>query len=253
MQSANHFTLRIKKVLPADPLLTATVTIAIVFLPAAFIGCGSSPPDDERRALYEDDFWASASEADVNAELERDPDLSATVGELGLSPLHVAASHTKNPAIISLLLDSGADIGIRSGLNNSTPLHMAASFNTEPAVIELLLDRGADIEAVNNRQARPLHVATALNANREVAVLLLSRGADPSASVGDGASALHTAAFNREVGMVVLMLEHGGDVALRSLSGRTALHTAALHNPNPKCIRSSWSMGPTFPPRITKA
>ena len=210
--------------------------IAIVSLAAALTACGSAPPPAtaECGILCEASFWASANEAEVKAQLEKDPDLSAKGGKLGLTPLHMAASHTRNPAVIGLLLDAGADIGSKGDANGATPLHTAVAFNPEPAVAEVLLDRGADVAATNNPGATPLHVATALNPNREVAVLLLDRGADPAALVGGSGSVLHTAAFNPEAGMVALILEYPVDTGLRGQNGRTALHTAALHNPNPE-------------------
>ena len=62
----------------------------------------------------------------------------------GLSPLGWA-SLTGNTAIITLLLDRGADIGAADSAG-STPLHQAAYFGKTPAV-RLLLDRGADPSA----------------------------------------------------------------------------------------------------------
>ena len=159
-------------------------------------GCG---------VLCEDEFWASADAAAVEAELEKNPDLSEKVGELGISALHVAASNTNDPALLALLLDAGADLEIRSVLNDSTPLHMAAGFNRDPAVAEFLLDRGADLEDINNSGATPLHTAIALNPNREVVIRLLSRGADFSARTASGAGVVHTAAFNRDPSMLALI------------------------------------------------
>lgn len=227
-----------KRAFPRCAFVLATA-IAIISLAGASTACDSTPSPEaaECAVLCEASFWASASESEVKTQLENDPELSVKAGELGAAPLHTAASHTDNPAVIALLLDAGADIDIRSDLNNSTPLHMAAAFNAEPAVVELLLDRGAEIEAVNTSGATPLHVATALNRNLDISVLLLRRGANPAAVVGDGATSLHTAAFNPEPALVVLMLEHGGSVASRLNNGRTPLHTAALHNPNPEVHR----------------
>ncbi len=62
----------------------------------------------------------------------------------GLSPLGWA-SLTGNTAMITLLLDRGADIGAADSAG-STPLHQAAYFGKTPAV-RLLLDRGADPSA----------------------------------------------------------------------------------------------------------
>ena len=70
--------------------------------------------------------------------------------------LHWAAKGNKNPAVIAVLLDAGADLKARDtrfGLLRAdpkgwkrglTPLHWAAKDNENPAVITALLDAGAD-------------------------------------------------------------------------------------------------------------
>ena len=55
--------------------------------------------------------------------------------------------NNEEPAVIALLLDSGADIHARDYDTGWTPLHWAARYNGEPSVIALLLDRGADSDA----------------------------------------------------------------------------------------------------------
>ncbi len=148
--STKLFTPRARRSFPGYAFSLAA-GLAVVFLAAALTACGSapSPGTAECGVLCDASFWASATEAEVKAQLERDPDLSAKSGELGLTPLHMAASHTRNPAVIGLLLDAGADIGSTGDANGATPLHTASAFNPEPAVAGILLDRGADIAATN--------------------------------------------------------------------------------------------------------
>ena len=154
--------------------------IAIVSLTGALTACGSDPSPEaaECGVLCEASFWASASEVEVKAQLERGPNLSAKVGELGVTPLHLAASHSRNPVLISLLLDGGADIGIGSDANSATPLHMAAAFNPEPSVTKILINRGADIAATNAAGATPLS-GTALHSNPKSGLLRTRGGPGP--------------------------------------------------------------------------
>ena len=60
-----------------------------------------------------------------------------------MTPLHLAAIGSKTPAVVSLLLDRGANLAARTQFG-MTPLHWAAAESETPAVVSLLLDRGAD-------------------------------------------------------------------------------------------------------------
>jgi len=68
-------------------------------------------------------------------------------------------SRSDVPELVTLLLDSGADIGQR-GFNDYTPLHVAAHHG-DLAVVDLLLARGADPDAVTHIDdpETPLEVA----------------------------------------------------------------------------------------------
>ena len=60
--------------------------------------------------------------------------------------MHSATTMTKNPAIIAVLLDAGADPNSQDTIG-WTPLHKAAISNKNPAVIAAFLDAGADPKA----------------------------------------------------------------------------------------------------------
>ena len=65
-------------------------------------------------------------------------------------PLHQAAGHNNNPAVITALLNAGANPNARDK-SGATPLHWAARFNQQPAVIAALLDAGADTAAQDEK------------------------------------------------------------------------------------------------------
>lgn len=103
----------------------------------------------------------------------------------GRSPKSIKVSNTNQEAVqaahrtlITLLLDSGADINARD-LSGSTALHCAAAYGDEHAV-KLLLDRGADIEAKNDAGKTPLGTGCEYpdtSAAENVAQILLEHGA----------------------------------------------------------------------------
>ena len=96
------------------------------------------------------------------------------------TPLHFAARHNENPAVIETLLKAGADPKARNKRKN-TPLHTAARQNENAAVIETLLKAGADPKARNKWKNTPLHFAARQNENAAVIETLLKAGADPKA------------------------------------------------------------------------
>ena len=85
----------------------------------------------------------------------------------------------ESPAIITALLDAGADPKARD-TTGSTPLHFAA-FQENPALITVLLDAGADPKARDIAGLTPLHAAAMFTYNPAVITVLLDAGADPKA------------------------------------------------------------------------
>ena len=153
-------------------------------------------------------------------------DLNYTV-----TPLHLAA-WSGEPAMVELLLDSGADVDARGGEWNA--LYFALAHNPNPAVAELLLDRGSSLNPTGSATETPLHQAARFNTNPSVVELLLDREEVPvDARSNYGGTPLHqTARHNPNHEVVEMLLERGADVNSGRHSGYTPLHMAA-YNPNP--------------------
>lgn len=58
-------------------------------------------------------FWESATLEDVQVELAKGSDPMKARDKNGGTPLHVAALTTENPAVVTVLLDAGADLKAR--------------------------------------------------------------------------------------------------------------------------------------------
>ena len=163
------------------------------------------------------------------------PDPTGLYSE-GATPLHVAAGWTRDSAVVTLLVDAGADVNALDPYGY-TPLHRAARDNAGPAVITALLEAGADPNrwtagARHEYLARgitPLHEAAA-NENPAIAARLIEAGADVSAYGNGGRTPLHVAAAeNANPAVAAVLLEAGADVHARRAGGRTPLHEAAAH------------------------
>lgn len=112
------------------------------------------------------------------------------VTESGYSILYAACNHNTSIEVVRLLLEKGADPGIKSA-DGVTPLQNAAW--REPAeLLNILLDGGAEIDQIGYGGDTALHWAI-MGDNYEAALLLAKRGADGSIPNLKGTTALKLA------------------------------------------------------------
>lgn len=151
-----------------------------------------------------------------------------------------AAAHGADAALVSLLLDRGADVNQPTG--SGTALHAAAErLNagattadraarelTSVQVAEILLDHGALIDATGDFGATPLHCARSSDLVR----LLLQRGADPNHRDQDGYTPLmrnvkrrFDHGYNTE-GILEMLVAYGADPSIATHHGETPLRLA---------------------------
>ena len=128
-------------------------------------------------------------------------------------------------ALITKLLDEGADINQRSAI--ATPLFFAVQEKQLEAV-KLLLQRGADVEgkSLGGTALQGAARSGSIDFVRE----LLDHGADPKATFKTGVNSLHLAAIGGHLEVVRLLLKHGADVNSVDDFVQPAIHFATLHN-----------------------
>ena len=190
--------------------------------------------------------------ADVNVRLEG---RTWTRPAGGPAPLHVAAQWTRDPAVIPVLVRSGAEVNARDDRNNA-PLHLAIRHNPDPAVAAALLEAGAEVNAWATGffidagwDYTPLHEAV-VHKNPDVTATLLQAGADVHAGVGfhprdrRGMTPIHAAAARADDPVTIsLLVRAGADVNVRTNNGHTPLHEAAATNNNPAVIETMVEAG----------
>ena len=187
----------------------------------------------------------AGADVDAEAQFDRVRNGSGRLESYGVgsTPLHVAAGWTRDPAVIELLVEGGADVNARNW-DDYSPLHYAARDNSDPAIVNALAAAGAEVNAWAtgpvdgwNGSPRwdvtPLHEA-ARNGNLAIATALLDAGARVNAVSAGGRMPLHNAAAeNANPAVIVELVDRGADVSARLPGGRTPLHEAAAKNGNP--------------------
>ena len=181
--------------------------------------------------------------------------------------LHIAAEACDR-TIASALLDAGAALEIRDGMN-STPL-VAAIRNGCTPVAELLVERGADVHADRNTPGSPVILAAArgksrlvdllikagasinqkagelgtpliswavIGGNRQVVRSLLEHGADVNATTNDKSTPLMIAADRGEANIVRFLIAQRAKLNSRNNEGRTALMLASMKGRG-ECVKA---------------
>ena len=141
------------------------------------------------------DIFAAAALGQVDALralLDMDPTMVSLYSPDGWTALHLAA-HFGQTEAARVLIERGASASLRSrnALDNE-PLHAACAGQSPHELVTLLLDSGADVNARQHGGFTPLHEA-AQNGNAALTELLLVRGANATATTDDGKTAAQLA------------------------------------------------------------
>ncbi|KAM6963017.1 CARD- and ANK-domain containing inflammasome adapter protein [Aplochiton taeniatus] len=167
-----------------------------------------------------------------------------------------SAVRKNQDAVISALIDSGADVNVcdkqgytplllaaelghtdafralvskQAPVNSTLPdlssaLHLAVQRGSGP-ITQLLLEKGLDPNTAGPKAHTPLHLAAQHNRSALVE-LLIRAGAQVNGVAQDGLTPLHIASKQGHAEMVTLLLQGHADPGMRDRQGRTALHWA---------------------------
>ncbi len=140
-------------------------------------------------------------------------------------------------AEVRTCLQAGASLEVRNFFGEN-PIHVAAMHSEEPAVIEALVEAGANPNALAAEGTTPLHAAVDLNENLDIITALAQAGADPNRRDHYGWMPLHVAVVNPHdaPGITKALLRIGADPHARGYYGTTVLHRAARYATHPKAV-----------------
>ncbi|XP_045906758.1 CARD- and ANK-domain containing inflammasome adapter protein [Micropterus dolomieu] len=179
------------------------------------------------------------------------------LGEEGLGCALYSAVKNNHDGVVSILIDSGANVNMldKEGYTPlllsaelghtevfrallakqakldatlsdlSSALHLAVHGGSVP-IVQTLLERGLDPNITGPKAQTPLHLAAKCN-RPECVDLLLRAGAQVNAVAQDGLTPLHIASQQGHAGPVIQLLQGKADTGVKDKVGRTALHWAA--------------------------
>jgi len=169
--------------------------------------------------------------ADVNFHTEDDRKLRT---HKGMTPLLMAASRSRELAV-KVLIQNGADINARNPRDESTALIIGAK---NPAIVRLLLEKGADASQVDKDHDSALFSFVRFNSGGfkahkpddahtkmkiELTGLLLQAGADINHANEEGRTVLMEAASQGNPYFVKYLIEKGADMKAKNKDGETVL------------------------------
>ena len=230
-----------------DATATVQTLIELGADPATAGGAGTTPDPVACEHWGTEGFFALASADIVAGCIAGGVDVRAVVGRFpAAEPLHHAAGSTRDPAVMSVLLEAGADLHARDDSDGFTALHHAARSGTA-GVVRALLQAGADANIWTTGFDidwgwgwTSLHLAARSNPDPEVVRALIEAGADLDARSGEryreGNVPLHYAGGNPNPAITAALLDAGADVNALSRTGRTPLHEAVAYASDPAAI-----------------
>ncbi|MCJ1461114.1 hypothetical protein MMC28_011496, partial [Mycoblastus sanguinarius] len=162
----------------------------------------------------------------------------------GNRPLHLAWRHLNSPAVITALVNKGADIEVEAGKNGErTALQIACAGYDCFSSVQALVGLGARLN-VEAHDPSPLYLAVSSRSHR-VVDYLLRRGADPNArATSSGMTPIlqlvleQTNSLSRHAEMLWRLLEFNADIRVQDRFGNQVLHYLAFRMELPGLIEN---------------
>jgi len=146
-----------------------------------------------------------------------------TIGE---TPLTWAVKHNKNPEVVDVLIQAGADLSAKDE-NGALLLSIVAGRSERREFLNVLIQAGADVNAKGSYGETPL-MSAAKGTDHETMRILIQAGADVNAKDDYGSTVLmHAVRRGSYIEEALdILIQAGADVNAKDDKGETALELA---------------------------
>lgn len=211
---------------------TILVAFAAAFTLGGMVGCApasdTSAPDAAKDATAA--LWAAIEAEDADAAIRAIEDgatLEARGGDNDATPL-IQATKKNLPLIARALIDAGADVNAKDGIQDSAFLYAGAEGLDE--ILRMTIEAGADVKSTNRYGGTAL-IPASEHGHVSTVKILIAAGVPVDHVNKLGWTAMHEAIILNDGGpdqveTVRLLLEAGADPDITENEGRTARELA---------------------------
>lgn len=192
--------------------------------------CGAHPPTPH--LMNDTQLLFDAAQKGDTATVRRYLTMGYSPDSLNEKGYSLLSESVKQPDIMQLLIDAGADVNLRDQ-SDMCPIHSCADYQVADS-IEILIRAGADMYAETSfyTDADTIGTLSADSCGGSMAALkrLLACGCDINHRTSPGKSMLMTAVGSNWERATRWLLAHGAETELRDNEGETALFYGASTN-----------------------
>jgi len=122
---------------------------------------------------------------------------------------------------VKYLLDNGADIDVKDGINNYGSILSMAVYRQDVDAIKFLIEHGADINKTNSVIVTALYISASFNSL--ILKILIDAGADVNIANSSGVLPIHSALYAKNFESAILLLKSGSNVSTKQYTINTWL------------------------------
>ena len=147
--------------------------------------------------------------------------------EDGITPFVYACMHNKNPEVIKILINSGANLNKRNKDDYPLLFDFISNKKVNIEIIKMFIEKGGNVNIKDYTGWTPLIYACVNNLRIEIINVLIELGADVNLKDKKGMNVLmYACKYSKNPQVIYLLLENGAKICLKDEKEKSALDYA---------------------------